>query len=318
MNDWPYTVRRERQVRVIVDTDAACEADDQFALAHALLTPKLDVRGVTAAHFGEIFGPSADGQAASFAEATRIVGLLGRDVPVLRGAPSAIPDETAPVDCDAARFIVEEALREDERPLYILNQGPLTNLASALLMEPSIAGRATAVWIGGGPYPDGGYEFNLGNDIAAANVVMRSEMWLWQIPVNVYSLMQVSIATLADKVAPHGAIGDYLFRKTVEVSQRIADMIARSPLPPAERAVVTPNEEVWNLGDSPAVGVLLSGHRYHYRDVPAPSIAPDGSYAAAGQRQAPEIRVYDFVDSQMILEDFYAKLRHAESGRHGR
>jgi inosine-uridine nucleoside N-ribohydrolase len=92
----------------------------------------------------------------------------------------------------------------DERPLF-LNQGPLTNLASALLIEPSIALTMTAVWIGGGPYPGGGYEFNLGNDIAAASAVMRSQVRMWQIPVNVYSLMKASLATLADRVAPHGA-----------------------------------------------------------------------------------------------------------------
>jgi hypothetical protein len=38
--------------RVIVDTDAKNEADDQFAIVHALLSPSLDVRGLIAAHFG--------------------------------------------------------------------------------------------------------------------------------------------------------------------------------------------------------------------------------------------------------------------------
>jgi hypothetical protein len=30
---------------VIIDTDAKNEADDQFAIVHALLSPSLDVRG---------------------------------------------------------------------------------------------------------------------------------------------------------------------------------------------------------------------------------------------------------------------------------
>jgi purine nucleosidase len=38
--------------RVIIDTDAKNEADDQFAIVHALLSPSLDVRGLIAAHFG--------------------------------------------------------------------------------------------------------------------------------------------------------------------------------------------------------------------------------------------------------------------------
>ena len=37
---------------MVIDTDAKNEADDQFAIVHALLSPSLDVRGLIAAHFG--------------------------------------------------------------------------------------------------------------------------------------------------------------------------------------------------------------------------------------------------------------------------
>ena len=48
-----FDVRDEKKIRVIVDTDAACEADDPFAIAHALMSPKLMVKGITAVHFAE-------------------------------------------------------------------------------------------------------------------------------------------------------------------------------------------------------------------------------------------------------------------------
>ena len=38
--------------RVIVDTDAKNEADDQFAIVHALLSPDPRRSGLIAAHFG--------------------------------------------------------------------------------------------------------------------------------------------------------------------------------------------------------------------------------------------------------------------------
>ncbi len=41
-----------RSSRIIINTDAKNEADDQFAIVHALLSPTLDVRGLIAAHFG--------------------------------------------------------------------------------------------------------------------------------------------------------------------------------------------------------------------------------------------------------------------------
>ena len=43
----------EKKIRVIIDTDAACEADDPFAIAQALMSPKLIVKGILAEHFRE-------------------------------------------------------------------------------------------------------------------------------------------------------------------------------------------------------------------------------------------------------------------------
>ena len=37
-----------KKIRVIIDTDAACEADDPFAIAQALMSPKLIVKGILA------------------------------------------------------------------------------------------------------------------------------------------------------------------------------------------------------------------------------------------------------------------------------
>ena len=41
----------DKKVRVIVDSDAACEADDPFAIAHALLCDKFIVKAIFAEHF---------------------------------------------------------------------------------------------------------------------------------------------------------------------------------------------------------------------------------------------------------------------------
>ena len=40
-----YKVLEDKKVRIIIDTDAACEADDPFAIAHALMCQKFDVNG---------------------------------------------------------------------------------------------------------------------------------------------------------------------------------------------------------------------------------------------------------------------------------
>ena len=42
----------EAKQLVIVNSDAKNEADDQFAIVHAVLTPSFDLRGIIPAHFG--------------------------------------------------------------------------------------------------------------------------------------------------------------------------------------------------------------------------------------------------------------------------
>ena len=54
MWNYQFEVPKSKQVRLIVYTDCKNEADDQFALAHALMTPKVDVVGIIAAHFEKV------------------------------------------------------------------------------------------------------------------------------------------------------------------------------------------------------------------------------------------------------------------------
>ena len=51
MWNYAFTVPENKKVRVIVHTDCKNEADDQFAVAHHLMTPRFDVKGLVAGHF---------------------------------------------------------------------------------------------------------------------------------------------------------------------------------------------------------------------------------------------------------------------------
>jgi inosine-uridine nucleoside N-ribohydrolase len=83
-------------------------------------------------------------------------------------------------------------MKEDERPLHIAFYGPLTDMASALLLKPEINEQdIRVIWIGGGGWPAGGKEYNLSNDINAANVAFKSKVEVWQIPRPVYRQMPV-------------------------------------------------------------------------------------------------------------------------------
>lgn len=299
MDNYRFTVPETRRVRVIVDTDCKNEADDQFALAHFLMTPRFDIRGAIAAHFGrESRFAQKSNVEASYDEILKVMDLMGVSgmCPVVMGAEGPLPDESTPVDSPGAQLIVEEAMRDDERPLYVCLLGAITDLASAYLLEPRIAGRVTGIWVGGGAYPAGGGEFNCSGDINGVNALFQSQMQIWQIPRDVYKQMGVTLSELQARVRPCGDIGRYLFDQMVEFNCEKGKTPGRWP-----------HGETWGLGDQAAIAVLLEDYAAMTYDwTPAPRVRPDGIYEH-GQPNRP-IRVYRTLDTRMTMEDFYAKL----------
>src|SRR5690349_1363677 len=205
--------------RVVIDTDAKNEADDQFAIVHALLSPSLDVRGLIPAHFGRHRSDrSMEESREEIDLLLRLMDLSGK-VPVADGAALAIADESSPRDSPGARLIIEES--KQDGPLHVAFLGPLTDMASAILLDPEIVHRdVVVIWIGGPGYGGvetyPGIEFNLGNDIAAANVVFGSGITVWQVPSNVYSQVSVGYAELAEKIGDTSPLADYLISQLVE------------------------------------------------------------------------------------------------------
>ncbi|EWS82204.1 nucleoside hydrolase [Brachybacterium phenoliresistens] len=294
--------RTPRTRRVIIDTDAKNEADDQFAIVHALLSETLDVRGIIAAHFGT--QRSATSMLDSRAEIDLLLGMMGRDdVRAENGAAEALPDEDTPVDSPGARLIIEEARRADAGPLQIAFLGPLTDMAAALLLDPALVETdTTVIWIGGPGYevrePGEGTEFNLRNDVAAANVVFRSGIRIWQVPRTAYVMSSVGYAELDEKVAPCGELGAYLVRQLKEFNETVQDG------PIEHRA----------LGDSPAVGLMLNPLGGLFRTRPAPLFSAEGALLPGAGHT---VRVCEMYDARYLLEDFFAKLRRSAAAQPG-
>lgn len=298
---YAFKVPENKKIRVIVHTDCKNEADDQFAVAHHLMTPRFDVRGIVAAHFWknpQEYGELGTAQA-SYDEVLKVLDLmdLSGTVPVALGAPKALDDEFTPIDSEGAQLIINEAMKDEKRPLYLCCQGSLTDVASALLMKPEIADRMTVIWVGGADYPKGGFEFNLMMDQNAVNVVFSSKVEVWQIPMSLYKIMAVSLSELQLKVYPCGKIGKYLFEQMTAFNEYAAtyDML-------------WPQGEIWGLGDQASIAVLMEElEKTSYDLVPAPRIAEDMTYILDTDNRP--IRVYTSLDARLTLEDFFAKLK---------
>ena len=306
----------EKKIRVIIDTDAACEADDPFAIVQGLLSPKLIVKGILAEHFNEKGSVER-----SYNEIKTILSAMKMDVPVFMGEEGPLSKSTyqelsktesisvTSIDIntekaqysEAVDFIIEEALRADDKPLYILCQGAITNVAAAFRKNPDIIDKVTVIWIGTHGIeekPAPFREFNAGNDITAANEVLESGTNLWLIPSDVYTTILVGLAELKLKVLPCGEIGRHLYENMINYNL--------SPY-----AGWTQGES-WSLGDSPAIAVAINPGLGHYVEAPAPHVNDDTS--STSRPGNPVIRVYKDVDSRYILEDFFAKLKMFSDG----
>lgn len=286
-----YEVPDYKKIRVIIDTDAACEADDPFAISHAFMCKKFEVKAVFAEHFGYL-----ESTKESYDEICKVMEAMDIQVPVYMGEQYTFSDSREKELSEAAKFLIEEASREDKKMLYVLCLGAITNIAAAMKACPGIISKMRVVWIGGQNFDRSTSEFreyNSGNDIGAANFVVDSGVDLWMIPANVYATVNISLAELQKKVYPCGKIGRHLYENMVQYNL-------------SERAGWTQGES-WSLGDSPAVGVALNENcgSYVYRD--APIFNEDTTLKFEEGRN--KIRVYTSIDSRFILEDFMAKLQ---------
>lgn len=162
------------RIRVILDTDANNELDDQHAIAYLLFSgDAFDVEGITVNRTR-----AGGGVEQHLAEAQRVVRLCGLDskIPVLRGADKSfneIRSQLGQPDFDgseAVNFIIDRAKADDGRRLVLLPVGKLTNIALALAKEPAIVPRVRVVWLGSN-YPDPG-EYNQVNDEPSLNYIL--------------------------------------------------------------------------------------------------------------------------------------------------
>jgi hypothetical protein len=297
----PGPIAQTASRRVIVDNDFAGDPDGLVALAHQLLSPTARTVLVTSSPLdpglARMAGLDAGATAAAGARLARdLLRRVGQrqQPPVVSGAErfGAVADQAN----RAAQAIVAEALRDDPLPLVLACGGPLTNIAAALRLRPEIAGRMSLVWIGGTAADEGGSEYNLSTDLAAARFVFEaSALPVLQIPAEEYRRFQVSVAELNEA-----------FRPISPLSRWLVDQYRQ--LPPFVKLGGT-----LTFGDSPLVSATAfdpAACPFTLRQVRR--LLDDGSYGEpiAGR----QVRLAHSLDPRLNFVDFLALLRAQTRG----
>jgi purine nucleosidase len=170
--------QRGERIRLLLDTDANNQLDDQYAIGYMLFNGNVfDVDAITVNRTQD-----GGGIEKHVAEAERIVALAGLrgQVPVIRGASGAFNTIKNRVGAsqfdgsDAVNLIISRARAQDSRRLVLMPIGKLTNIALALKKDPSIASKVRIVWLGSN-YPEPG-EYNQENDEPALEYILDTDV----------------------------------------------------------------------------------------------------------------------------------------------
>jgi inosine-uridine nucleoside N-ribohydrolase len=206
---------------VLLDLDLAMGApgsdiDDGFALALAVADPAIDLRLVT----------TVSGNTDAMTATTLTYELLDRlgagSVPVHQGATRALlhpatrfgrlPDGVAPRSPrpEHGASALVEAVRAAPGELTLVAVGPLTNVALAMLLEPTFAESLADLVIMGGVFAgttgsaDLPGEFNVWSDPAAARIVLQSGVMATWVGLDVTRRVRLTRREAADMAAdPH-------------------------------------------------------------------------------------------------------------------
>ena len=290
--------RPEGKIHLIIDSDAYNEVDDQYAISYALKRhDKIQIEAIYAApFFNDIADSVQDGMEKSYAEIKKLLNMLKRDdltEKVCRGSINYLVDENTPQESEAARDLVKRAMGMQEGELlYIAAIGAITNIASALLMEPAIVDKIVVVWLGGhAHYWKDTKEFNLIQDVAAARVVFDSGVAMVQIPcLGVTSHLATTEPELREHMKEKSEIGAYLYQIT-------CDIAARQEGKYWSRVIWDISTIMWLVGSEGS----FSEHLTH-----SPIVSYEGTYSADESRHL--IKVVDWFDRDQVFEELFTVL----------
>ena len=337
-------VRKQRltppsgKVHVVIDSDTYNEVDDQFAIAYALMSPeKLDVEAVYAAPFSSTFLANMMGETVlpmtsvieegleqSYQEILHLFSLLqmNPEGKVFRGSPRYMAQRDVPVESEAARDLVRRA-HESDGPLYVIAIGEITNVASAILMDPSIIEKIVVVWLAGQPlhWPSA-VEFNLGQDVLASQTILDSGVPLVLIPcMSVASNLTTTEPELETNLKDKTYVGTYLTKiVTSQLTQEMGlnwlslfnktyckglDDYGSAGVPTTTTSVA-PSRIIWDIS---TVAYMINPTWCPSCLEPTPWLTDDIHWKLDPERHL--MRVCKYIYRDAVFGDMFEKLNHA-------
>ncbi len=274
---------------LIIDADTGNELDDLFAIVGAVLNPAIALHGLTSAqyHSSPIAPINSVGESQRINE--DILKLMDRmEIPHLLGSNYPLVNEVRPQPSPAASYIIEQAHvpRDDKLNLVIL--GPCTNVASAVLMDPTIVEKIRVNYLGFWHDPVQNTwskrEFNTNNDPHAVDVLLNHPAIDFQVMTATTCQHLVFQKTEVDThLKGKGGMGDYLLNRweTYERWWQETD----------------PEKSQWIMWDVALIEALAN-----------PQLAETGRFITPHDNREREITVFTEIDVEEMKGQYFSRI----------
>jgi len=207
----------QEKTKVLIDADTANEVDDAFALSIILMDPAIEVTALNAAQWQTAHWATEKTMEDSHRLNQMLLGIMGLNLNLNRGGAARMYDWGDQAQHSAAAYeIIEQAKAQSEgEKLNIIALGALTNVASALFIDPSIAQSIRLYWLGTTYDFEKGIlrkdDFNCQMDQFALSHLLFSEVEMHIIPVSVANQMTFDYDETRQNLENH-FLGDFLLK----------------------------------------------------------------------------------------------------------
>jgi inosine-uridine nucleoside N-ribohydrolase len=223
------------------------------------------------------------------------------DVPVIAGSDAPLQNARSARDNAGVELLLRVSRQySPSHRLVVLSTGAATDVASAIVEDPSIADRVRLVAMGFTDWPRGGPEFNITNDPLAWQVILASN-----VPLVVGSAeatkraLRMTSRDAAALMRPHGAIGEYLFTMFDSWVATNPELVAK---------MVSPG--TWVIWDEVVVAYVLGLAAGD--DVARPRLEPDLSFSHP--KTSERITWITQIESDRVWRDFTHKIDSVPRG----
>ncbi len=206
----------QQKMPVILDADTGNEVDDLYAVVRALLEPSWEITSLNATQWQTSHWAVPNAMENSHRINQVLLGHLAMSVPTKRGGPARMYDWGDKAQHSAAAYeIIRQAHRMPEgEKLTVVALGALTNVASAIYIDPSVEPRIRLFWLGTEYDFDRELmtivDFNCMMDMQALFIMLHSDVEMHVMPHSVALAMDFSFDETEQALRGLHPLGDYL------------------------------------------------------------------------------------------------------------